>query len=842
MKIEKTTTGIIIHDPTDEMKRKILRYFSLNNPTREFFIYTGNDKSKLPLFGKDHDTIYITSGILGIKDEALQKMLKGYKTIETLTPASFELDIKNMKPRSRFQEDCIAAMVKCTKPKLAVEAKGASGKATPYTTRIPTPTKQGFTLMGDLHVGDYVFDRTGRPTRVLEIFEQGILDVYKITFNDHRSALCCKDHLWTVKRNKNGNWKVMTTEEMMKDYKHLSQYKLSKGIEEWNYSYYIPTCESVEYPHQDVPVDPWVLGCFIGNGCCRKSALEYSSGTDEIPLRIADMYDFELKYPHPSNYSYHFYDKKTGSPIHTREFFKGIPGIVDHYSYEKYIPDEYLYNDVETRMRLLQGLMDTDGCISYNGGRYNTTYSSTSKKLLEQIQWIVRSLGFSATIIKDKREHKYTSGFCGSLVFRVPNSFKRNLFTLSYKHERAMAAFDKEQKDHYKDLFITDIRKVTKAKCRCIMVDNPEHLYLTEDFIVTHNTFMSSYAIQQLHLKPLIIAPTANLKNQWIENFEDFGIERKDIATNIHDGKNKKMTIVTIASLGNELRKDWKALMKSIEDARYGIKVIDEAHLALKAIMRFDAICNIKHNWYLSATLGRSSIEEDDILNRMYLDAERFVGNASYEEYQKEYINIYLQDIYYHAPRGLCEKYLRFGAKGLIKASYYNMLMHYQDGRPFLNNVIRMTKIARQTETYDGRILILLPMLEIIDTVAGMMKRDPFFSGKKIGIINGKIPMRDRVESMECDYILSTSASAGTGVDFKNLGCVVNFDQAASLIITEQIVVRLRDRGKECWYFDIRDCVRYARSFEHWGRNRRMVLSYIPGVHPDLKKLPDIRC
>ena len=102
--------------------------------------------------------------------------------------------------------------------------------------------------------------------------------------------------------------------------------------------------------------------------------------------------------------------------------------------------------------------------------------------------------------------------------------------------------------------------------------------------------------------------------------------------------------------------------------------------------------------------------------------------------------------------------------------------------------------------------------------------------------------MRDRVQSMECDYILSTSASAGTGVDFKNLGCVVNFDQAASLIITEQIVVRLRDRGKECWYFDIRDIVKYARSFEHWGRNRRMVLSYIPGVHPELKKLPDIRC
>lgn len=838
MKIEKTTTGIIIHDPSDEMKRKVLRYFSLKGPVREFFIYTGKE-SAFPIFG-NHDTIYITSGILGIKDEALQHMLRGYKTLDVPTPASVDIEV-NMKPRSRFQEDCINAMMHSTKSKLAIEAKGGSGKGHPYYTRIPTPTKEGFTLMGDLRVGDYVFDRTGKPTKVTEIFELGEEDVYKVTFNDRRYVLCTGEHLWTVKNGKNGSWKVMQLNQMINHYKHLSSYKLSKSIEEWVYRYYIPTCEVVQYPHKDVPVDPWVLGCFIGNGCCTRPTLEYSSGTDEIPERIADMYGFDLKYPR-IGYTYRFYDKKTGKPIRTADFFKGLPGIVDHYSHEKYIPDEYLYNDPETRIALLQGLMDTDGSITYCGGRYHTTYTSTSKKLLEQIQWLVRSIGYSATISKDKREHKYTSGFCGNLIFRVPNSIKKYLFTVSNKHELACRAFDKEQKNYYKDLFITNIEKVDRAKCRCIMVDNPEHLYLTEDFIVTHNTFMASYAISKLHLKPLIIAPTANLKNQWIENFENFGIDRKDIATNIHDGKNKKMTIVTIAALGNELRNDWQQLMKSINDARYGIKVIDEAHLALKAIMRFDAICNIKHNWYLSATLGRSSIEEDDILNRMYLDADRFVGNASYEEYQKEYINIYLQDIHYHPSMFTCKQYLKFGKKGIIKASYYNMLMHYRNGQPFLNNVLRMAKIAKKTETYDGRILILLPMLEIIDTVANMMRKDPFFAGAKIGVINGKMPMRERVQSMECDYILSTAASAGTGVDFKNLGCVVNFDQAASLIITEQIVVRLRDRGKECWYFDIRDIVRYARSFEHWGRNRRMVLSYIPGVYADLKKLPDIRC
>lgn len=714
MKVEKTTTGVIIYDPTKEMKRKILQYFSLRDPVREFFIYSGNDTSSKPLFGKEHDVIYVTSGILKINDPELQKMLRGYKTLAVPTPQSIDIEM-TMKPRSRFQEDCIKAMMTCPNPKMTIEAKGGLGKMEPYYRKIPAPVPAGFIRMGDIHVGDKVFDRHGNPTTVLQIFEHGVQDVYEITFEDGRTAVCGLDHLWSVYINRSCTLKTLTTSDLIKKLEKKNRIS-------------IPVCDPVKFPERDKP------SCF-------------THSTNDILYRFVN-----------------------NSPEVMQQFLNR-EHVGD--SGKLYIPNTLLLGEHYANNVVLP---------------------------------ILYAMGYIASY--DESTHEIT--------YRKPVQFE--------------------------GLKITSIKYKEQTMCRCIMVDNDEHLYLTEDFIVTHNTFMASYAIANMHLKPLIIAPTANLKNQWIENFEQFGIPRSDIAANIHDGKNKKLTVVTIASLGNEIRTDWQKLMKSIEDARYGIKVIDEAHLALKAVMRFDAICNIKHNWYLSATLGRSSLEEDDMLNRMYLDSERFIGDSRYEEYQKEYINIYLQDIYYYPSRALCEKYLKFGTKGLIKASYYNMLMNYKNGQPFLNNVLRMMKIARKTETYEGRILVLLPMLDIIDTVVSLMKQDPFFNGAKIGVINGKMPMRERRDSMECDYILSTSASAGTGVDFKNLGCVVNFDQAASLIITEQIVVRLRDRGKECWYFDVRDVVKYARSFEHWGRNRRMVLSYIPGVHPDLKKLPDIRC
>ena len=76
----------------------------------------------------------------------------------------------------------------------------------------------------------------------------------------------------------------------------------------------------------------------------------------------------------------------------------------------------------------------------------------------------------------------------------------------------------------------------------------------------------------------------------------------------------------------------------------------------------------------------------------------------------------------------------------------------------------------------------------------------------------------------------------------KNLACVINFDQVASPITFEQTFGRLRDRGKECWYFDVADYVKQAKSFEAWGRKRRSIMQYFPGIKPEMKMLPPIKC
>ena len=108
MKLERTTTGLIIHGPDAVIKRKILQYFSLVNPVREFFIYSGNDPNTSPIFGKERDVVYISSGFLNINDNVI-KTLPPPSVIKPRTPATITLKM-NRQPRSKLQEDAIQMM------------------------------------------------------------------------------------------------------------------------------------------------------------------------------------------------------------------------------------------------------------------------------------------------------------------------------------------------------------------------------------------------------------------------------------------------------------------------------------------------------------------------------------------------------------------------------------------------------------------------------------------------------------------------------------------------------------------------------------------------------------
>ena len=242
-------------------------------------------------------------------------------------------------------------VVEATEPYILCLASAASGKALPNSTIIPTLC--GPKPVGDIKIGDYLFDRNGKPTQVLGVYPQGELEVYELTLGDGRKAKCSKEHIWSVNKTTwkdRNSFREMTVEEIL----NSSLINSSRGA-----NFYIPCSQAVEYPEKEYKIHPYIIGAFLGDGCCKEHQLTISSEDDVIPSHIADLLgNAQTKRRHENNYSWSF------SNANGKIYTDILPKELVCYSYEKRIPYEYKYGSIEQRYELIRGLMDTDGSIS----------------------------------------------------------------------------------------------------------------------------------------------------------------------------------------------------------------------------------------------------------------------------------------------------------------------------------------------------------------------------------------------------------------------------------------------------------------------------------------------
>lgn len=777
------------------------------------------------IYDKDTDTLFLHKGV---DIEYLQRCLGNvkieYDLYHPYKPMKFEYE-EIIAPRNDEQVDVIDFITgqgyhdNINASQIFLVKLPGFGKAEPYSRKIPTPTEKGYTLMGDLKVGDYVFDRQGNPTKITAIFEQGCQDVYRVTFNDGRYARCLKDHLWAVKTKQGEAFKVCKTEELMND---CCTYIVPKnGKPHTKHKYRIPVCDPVNYPTREVPIDPWVLGCFIGNGCCRERVLTISSGNHEIPERIGLMCGFNVKKNSDHNYSYTFY--KDGHPVLTKDFFRDVPELIGLYSSEKHIPDVYMINDITTRLRLLQGLMDTDGTININQGRYTVSYTSTSLKLLNNIKWILYSFGMSGNICIDKRPDKYRDGYCGILVFRVPNVFKQYLFTLSYKYNRAYEAKSIQQSREYGLLIISDIIPDGKEQCRCIMVDNPEHLYLTENFIVTHNTFCAGVGLCKLKMKTLIIMHRDNLRRQWMNSlFNMNGLTSKEVHEidsseelyNIALGKLHLdydvylMTHATFRAGINRIQK-MKDVMNITKNLGIGLKIIDEAHLEFRDTLIMDSCFNVKRNLYLTATAGRSAKDENSIFRHVFSSAIFYKPSLMLtSNMPKKWVNYTTVEIDTHCKPNIY-KYRVAGGKGMNGPSYGKWVIQYDKNNTHFKCIVDLLKLAFEKDQY-SKVLVFLPLIDLCEECAYFLKRKldndkDFTYDLDIRTICSKNSKKDNEYAKKSDVIITTIQSCGTGTDIKGITTIISCSPYVSRITCQQVFGRIRYNGKIGDYYDIYD-------------------------------------
>ena len=364
---------------------------------------------------------------------------------------------------------------------LVLAGNNGNGKEEWVEQMIPTP--QGFRRFGDLKVGDYVYNAEGKPTMVLGTYPQGVKDSYKVTFSDGRTDECGLEHLWGVYTRTHGGeqkYQVLSLKEM-----------IDKGIKNGSgfARFSIPASPIVECEEKELPCDPYILGSFIGNGCNTCERLTLSSNDEWQVMKCASILGCTVKKYSKCNYNWIFRKEHALKPSDV------LPKEVCCLSHEKRIPTEYMFASVEQRKALLQGLFDTDGCAHVSGSRLKIHYSTSSKKLADDVRTLLLTFGIASTIIKDNRKDRtsyYLSVNCsvekGRLLFSLP----RKLAKVNDPNIKKGSHRD------YTKVKIVNVEKLPEKKeMMCIYVANENHLYLTKDFIVTHNTHLACGTLRE---------------------------------------------------------------------------------------------------------------------------------------------------------------------------------------------------------------------------------------------------------------------------------------------------------------------------------------------------------
>jgi replicative DNA helicase len=363
---------------------------------------------------------------------------------------------------------------------IILAARPSMGKAQPLDARVRTLS--GWKTMRDLEVGDAVASVDGRPSIVTGIYPQGVKPVLRVRFSDGRSAECCAEHLWWVHCRHWEAPRVLSTAEIQQLLTR-QRYRNRLWID----------CASGDFGHQDpLPVDPWLLGCLLGDGNLTGSgSVRFSTAMPQIVELVGERAGAGMQVTHAGRYDYRIVREDRGhppglagaqpNPLRTALEALGLSGLP---SDRKFIPRLYLEAGRERRLDLLRGLLDTDGWVERWG---SVRLSTSSRQLADDVAELVRSLGGWCSITTKQPYSRNVAGLrvagLPAFVCHIAHPEPRSLFLLSEKQARAPACRQRQKR-----LTLASIEPAREAPCQCISVSHPARLYITDGDVVTHNT------------------------------------------------------------------------------------------------------------------------------------------------------------------------------------------------------------------------------------------------------------------------------------------------------------------------------------------------------------------
>jgi hypothetical protein len=391
--------------------------------------------------------------------------------------------IKIIRPQEGFQEKFV---------RTNVDFSVSGGVLNPQPECALVATPNGFVKISSLKSGDIICDTKGGTQKVKYILDKGELPCVEFTLSDNRTVTSALSHNWLVKKHY-GNFLEMTAEKII-SYIDKEEKKRKGKVNRLR----IPLTKPVELLSEEkLPLHPYLVGYLLGDGCVSDKAhcIYISTVDEEVVEHIRDL-GYLLTKSYQEDKAAHYEFKGKGF----RQLVKdaGIYGMV---SSNKRIPNMYMNASVDDRFELLRGLLDSDGCCQNNSKYSAVRFVTTSTKLRDDVISLIHSLGGTANF----STRKSYNGCIKGKVYNCKESYTINcrlwndkdFFWLERKKDKAK---DNRIGRNAVMLGIKSYKYIGNKHCYCINVDDNDHLYLTNNYVITCNcgkTFAAALSVAE---------------------------------------------------------------------------------------------------------------------------------------------------------------------------------------------------------------------------------------------------------------------------------------------------------------------------------------------------------
>ena len=390
---------------------------------------------------------------------------------------------KIIRPQAGFQEKFV---------RTNVDFSVSGGVLNPQPEDALVATPNGFVKISELKSGDIICDTKGGTQKVNFILDKGVLPCVEFTLSDNRVVSSALSHNWLVKKHY-GAFVEMTSEQII-EYINKEESKRKVKVNRLR----IPLTEPVNLVSNEIlPLHPYLVGYLLGNGCVSdKAHCMYVSSADEEVIDHIRGLGYSLVKSYQQDKASHYEFRGEGF----RQLIKdaGIYGMV---SYNKRIPNIYMSASVNDRFELLRGLLDSDGCCQDNSGYSRVSFVTVSPQLRDDVISLVHSLGGIASFSTRKayqgtiKGKLYNCKESYTITCRLWND--KDFFWLQRKKDKAK---DNRLGRNAVMLGIKSYKYIGEKHCYCINVDDNEHLYLTNNYVITCNcgkTFAAALSVAE---------------------------------------------------------------------------------------------------------------------------------------------------------------------------------------------------------------------------------------------------------------------------------------------------------------------------------------------------------